>query len=42
MRTYSTGLTADVESTATSSSAGAIIDGVRIIAFCLQGGLLDN
>lgn len=30
MRTYSTGLTAEVESTATTSSAGAIIDGVRM------------
>jgi hypothetical protein len=30
IRTYSTGFTADVESTATSNSAGMIIDGKRI------------
>jgi hypothetical protein len=32
MRTYSTGFTADVESTAVSSSAGATIDVMRVLA----------
>jgi hypothetical protein len=37
MRTYSTGLTAEVESTATTSSTGAIIDGMRMWRFASSG-----